>query len=266
MRNIETGVAMTDTPTSPSTSSGIQVIDRAVALLDTLARLDKGASLKVLGLDTNLSPSTAFRILAALGEHGLVARNGAGHYLLGPRLSQWAARVRVAGDVREVARPVMERLRDALKETVNLTVRQGDEVVYVERSTSSRMMRVEQVIGSRAPLHVTAVGKLMLGEDGLAAMVDYAKRTSLPAFTPNTLNTETRLLKDINLSLARGYALDNEEAEMGVGCIGVLIRDSSGQPVAGLSVSAPRERRQDAWIEQVTAAAAEISAALGYRG
>lgn len=257
---------MTDATSNPSSASGIQVIDRAVALLDTLARLDKGASLKVLGLDTDLSPSTAFRILAALQAHGLVSRDGSGNYLLGPRLTQWASRVRVAGDVREVARPVMERLRDALKETVNLTVRQGDEVVYVERATSSRMMRVEQVIGSRAPLHVTAVGKLMLGEDGRAAVSDYARRTGLPAFTANTLHTETRLLKNIHQSLAQGYALDNEEAEMGVGCIGALIRDASGQPVAGLSVSAPRERRRDEWVQQVMAAAEEISAALGYRG
>ncbi len=195
-----------------------------------------------------------------------MSRDGSGHYLLGPRLTRWAARVRVGGDVREVARPVMERLRDALRETVNLTVRQGDEVVYVERATSSRMMRVEQVIGSRAPLHVTAVGKLMLGEDGRAAVTEYARRSGLPALTPNTLNTEAKLLKDINQSLARGYALDDEEAEMGVGCIGALIRDESGSAVAGLSVSAPRERRRDEWVTQVMQAAAEISAALGYRG
>lgn len=252
------------TPSPPS--SGIQVIDRAVALLDALAQHEDGTNLKVLGLDAGLSPSTTFRILAALQAHGLVTRDEAGHYLLGPRLTRWAARVKVAGDIREVARPVMERLRNELRETVNLTVRQGDEVVYVERATSSRMMRVEQVIGSRAPLHVTAVGKLMLGEDGRTAMVDYAKRTGLPAYTANTLNTEAKLLKNINLSLAQGYALDNEEAELGVGCIGALIRDASGQAVAGLSVSAPRDRRQDAWIERVTAAAAEISSALGYRG
>jgi DNA-binding IclR family transcriptional regulator len=251
---------------SPSPESGIQVIDRAVALLDALALHEAGTNLKVLGLDTELSPSTAFRILAALQAHGLVIRDDAGHYLLGPRLTRWAARVKLGGDIREIARPVMERLRDALKETVNLTVRQGDEVVYVERATSSRMMRVEQVIGSRAPLHVTAVGKLMLGEDGRAAVVDYTKRTGLPAFTRNTLNTESKLLKDINLAVARGYALDDEEAELGVGCIGALVRDANGQAVAGLSVSAPRDRRQDAWVEQVTAAAAEISATLGYRG
>lgn len=253
-------------PTSTSPESGIQVIDRVVLLLDALARHDDGVGLKVLGLDTGLSPSTTFRILAALQTHGLVAKDAGGHYHLGPRLTRWAARVKLGGDIRELARPVMERLRDALKETVNLTVRQGDEVVYVERATSSRMMRVEQVIGSRAPLHVTAVGKLMLGEDGRAAVNDYAQRTGLPAYTANTLSTPARLLQNINQSLARGYALDDEEAEMGVGCIGALIRDASGAAVAGLSVSAPRERRQDAWVEQVTAAAAEISDALGYRG
>ena len=246
--------------------SGIQVIDRAVALLDALAREKEAASLKRLGLETHLSPSTAFRILAALSEHNLVARDAAGRYELGPRLSQWASRVRTATDVREIARPIMESLRDALGETVNLTVRQGDEVVYIERATSSRMMRVEQVIGSRAPLHVTAVGKLMLGEDGRAAVTDYAQRSGLPAFTVNTLNTSNKLLRNINQSLAQGYALDDEEAELGVGCIGTLIRDASGNAIAGLSVSAPRERRRAEWADQVTAAAAKISAALGYRG
>jgi DNA-binding IclR family transcriptional regulator len=245
-----------------SHGGGIQVIDRAVSLLDALARQADGANLKRLGLEAGLTPSTAFRILASLGQHGLVTRDHAGHYLLGPRLVQLAACVRTSGDTRDLARPVMQRLRDELGETINLTVRQGDEVVYVERATSARMMRVDQIVGSRAPLHVTAVGKLMLGEDGRAAVLDYARRTGLPAFTRNTQNTESKLLRDINQSLARGFALDNEEAEPGVGCIGTLIRDAQGMPVAGLSVSAPRERRQDAWAQRIVSAASEISGLL----
>lgn len=253
-------------PATAHASSGIQVIDRAVGLLDALAKIKDGATLKLLGLETGLSPSTAFRILAALGEHGIVTRDASGRYLLGPRLAQWASQAKIPGDIRDIARPVMQRLRDVLGETINLTIRQGDEVVYVERATSSRMMRVEQIIGSRAPLHVTAVGKLMLGEEGRSAVIDYAKRSGLPAFTGNTLNSEGRLLQNINASLARGFALDDEEAEVGVGCIGALIRDAQGTPVAGLSVSAPRERRQDAWADLLLAAAREISATLGYRG
>jgi DNA-binding IclR family transcriptional regulator len=254
---------MTD---SDPPNSGIQVIDRAVALLDALARRDEAASLKLLGLETGLSPSTAFRILAALGEHGLVARDGAGKYLLGARLLHLAARVRSRLDLREVARPEMERLRDQTGETVNLTLREGDEVVYVERVTSHRMMRVEQVIGSRAPLHVTAVGKLMLGEAGPEACRDYARRTGLRAFTGNTLSQPDRLILNIETARSLGYALDDEEAETGVGCIGVLVREAGGAVVGGLSVSAPIERRQDGWIPLVIEAGQRISRKLGYAG
>jgi IclR family acetate operon transcriptional repressor len=160
----------------------------------------------------------------------------------------------------------MEWLRDQVGETVNLTVRQGDEMVYVERVTPNRMMRVEQVVGSRAPLHVTAVGKLMLGEAGAAAIRDYARRTKLPAYTANTRGDTQGLLEDVGVSTARGYALDDEEAELGVGCIGALVRDASGAAVAGLSVSAPMERRKLDWVPLVQEAARRISARLGFAG
>ena len=245
-------------------ASPIQVIDRMAALLDALAAEQSGASLKILSAETGLHPSTAFRILASLSQHGFVARDEAGLYLLGPYLLQLAAKVRVGLDVRAVARPEMEWLRDQVGETVNLTVRQGDEMVYVERVTPNRMMRVEQLIGSRAPLHVTAVGKLMLGEAGAAATRDYAKRTRLPAYTSNTRHNIKTLLEDIGVCSARGYALDDEEAELGVGCIGALIRDATGAAVAGLSVSAPMERRQMDWVKLVQEAARRVSARLGF--
>jgi len=245
-------------------TSPIQVIDRMAGLLDALAACDGSTSLKILSAETGLHPSTAFRILASLIQHGFVARDETGHYQLGPHLLQLAAKVRVGLDVRAVARPEMEWLRDQVGETVNLTVRQGDEMVYVERVTPNRMMRVEQLIGSRAPLHVTAVGKLMLGEAGASATREYARRTRLPAYTRNTRHDIKALLEDIGASTARGYALDDEEAELGVGCIGALIRDATGLAVAGLSVSAPIERRQQEWIDLVREAAQRISARLGF--
>lgn len=247
-----------------SSSSSIQVIDRAVALLDALAREPGSASLKVLAAETGLHPSTAFRILAALSSHDLVGRDSANQYRLGSRLLRLAGRVSLVLDVREVARPIMDELRDQVGESVNLTVREGDQVVYVERALPNRMMRVEQVIGSRAPLHVTAVGKLLLGEGGVKEVRDYAQRTGLPAYTVNTHADLRALLLEIDESLGRGYALDNEEAELGVGCIGVLIRDASGKAVAGLSVSAPMERRRSDWVPLVQAAGRRISTGLGY--
>ena len=126
------------------------------------------------------------------------------------------------------------------------------------------MMRVEQVIGSRAPLHVTAVGKLMLADEGAEACRAYARRTGLPAYTPNTITDLDTLIKVTNVCLERGFALDEEEAERGVGCVGVLARDSSGGVAAGLSISFPIERYCTDWIPQVIEAGQRLSTQLGY--
>lgn len=243
-------------------SSSIQVIDRSAQLLDSIAAYEGPVSLKILSADTGLHPSTAHRILAALAGVGLVERDSAGHYMLGRKIVQLASKVHRGVDIRQVALPVMEALRDKIGETVNLTVREGDEVIYIERVSAKRMMRVEQVIGSRAPLHVTAVGKLLLGDLGDAFLRGYAERTGLPAYTKHTLDNIDELRKGVAEAVTNGYALDNEEAEEGVGCIGVLIRDHTGDVVAGLSVSAPAERRKDEWIDLVRRAADEIAARL----
>lgn len=245
-------------------TNSIQVIERLARLLDSIATHDEPVSLKILSAETGLHPSTAFRILASLGDQGYVERTARGNYQLGAKLMQLGNRVNASVDIRKVALPLMEKLRDQLGETVNLTVREGDEVVYIERALARRMMRVEQVIGSRAPLHVTAVGKMMLGEQGETACRNYAKRSKLPGYTPNTHRRITALLQDCLDSARQGYALDNEEAELGVGCIGTLIRDASGHVVAGLSVSAPIERRRSEWVREVMEAGQQISRLLGY--
>jgi DNA-binding IclR family transcriptional regulator len=248
----------TDRPTS-----SIQVIDRMAHLLDAIAAEDS-ASLKVLAAETGLHPSTAFRILAALGVHGFVERTAKGRYRLGTKLLRWGVRLREEVDIRGEARPIMERLRDRLGETVNLAVREGDEVVYVERATTTRVIRVEQVIGSRAPLHLTAVGKLFLAGGGAEACLEYAERTGLPAYTENSIAEATALWRAAKAAGQQGYALDDQEAELGVGCIAVPVRDATGEMVAGLSISAPIERRREEWIAQVREAGAQLSARLGF--
>jgi DNA-binding IclR family transcriptional regulator len=245
--------------------NSIQVIDRLVQLLDALARDDGPVSLKILSAETGLHPSTAFRILACAHQHGLVERDGSGRYSLGAKLLQLGGRVTASLDLTREARPIMEWLRDQVGETVNLAVREGDEVVYVERVTSRRMIRVEQVVGSRAPLHVTAVGKMMLADEGDPALVAYARRTGLPRYTSNTLTSVAALRREVDEGLRQGYALDNEEAELGVGCIGVPVRDGAGRVVGGLSVSAPIERRREEWVPLVMEAGRRISARMGYR-
>jgi DNA-binding IclR family transcriptional regulator len=242
--------------------SSIQVIDRSASLLDTISHYENPVSLKILSADTGLHPSTAFRILGALMEAGFVEKDSAGHYMLGKKLVRLASKVRRSVDLREQALDIMEALRDVIGETVNLTVREGDEVIYIERVTSNRMMRVEQVIGSRAPLHVTAVGKLMLAELGDHFIRAYASRTGLKPYTSHTMATEQDLLNSVHQAHEQGFAYDNEEAEDGVGCIGVLIYDNGNNVVAGLSISAPIERRKDEWVKLVKEAGKKISERL----
>jgi len=245
-------------------SSGIQVVDRIAQLLEGIANAREPVSLKYLAADSGLHPSTAFRILAALQQHDLVEKNAGGNYELGRRLLRLAQKVPARNDLREVAKPILNWLRDQTGETVNLTVREGDEVIYVERAVPNRMMRVEQIIGSRAPLHVTAVGKLMLAEGGATSCRAYARRTGLPPYTANTLTRAQQLIEAAKHCHASGYAYDDEEAELGVGCIGVLVRNADGEAVAGLSISAPRERRRDEWIPLLQEAGARLSRQLGH--
>lgn len=245
--------------------ASIQVIERMMRLLEALAAEPGTASLKNLSLATGLHPSTAHRILAVMVDSNIAERVEAGSYRLGIRLLELGNLVKLRINVRQEALPYLRELQRELGETVNLCVRQKDEVIYVERIVGSQtMMRVVQVVGARAPLHITAVGKIFLAADGTAGCREYAKRTGLPGYTESTLTTEPALFKEMAEIIRRGYAFDNEEAEKGVSCIGAGIRNDEGKIVAGLSVSAPSDRLRKSWATQVKETAERISKAIGF--
>ena len=235
-------------------------------LLDVLARSPDATSLKSLAHAAELHPSTAHRILSALITDRMVERADQGSYRLGMRLLELGNLVKARLSVREYALPFMRELHAETGEAVNLSVRRDDEIVYVERTSSGRsLMRVVNIIGARAPLHTTAVGKLFLMEDAGEELHGYAARTGLPSFTRNSIDNLEALEREMDHIRKQGFAFDNEEAELGVRCIGAGIRDDTGMLVAGLSVSAPAERMKPQWAGAVRATAERISAAIGYR-
>jgi DNA-binding IclR family transcriptional regulator len=245
--------------------SSIQVIERMGALFEVLARHPETVTLKQLAQGAGLHPSTAHRILAALVNDRFVERVDQGNYRLGIRLLELGNLVKSRVSVREHALPFMRELHEATGEAVNLSVRRDDEIVYVERTSSGRaMMRVDNIVGARAPLHITAVGKLFLAEDGPEELRSYAQRTGLRSHTRNTMCDIETLAKELERVKEQGYATDNEEAEIGVRCIGAPVRDDTTALVAGLSVSAPAERMKPAWSALVKATAEKISGAIGY--
>jgi DNA-binding IclR family transcriptional regulator len=246
--------------------SSIQVIDRMMSLLGALSRHASPVNLKQLAAETRLHPSTAHRILSVLVGNRLVDRVEPGTYRLGFRLLELGNLVKLRISVRQEALPHMQNLHQQLGETINLSVRHDDEVVYIERTSgNSSMMRVVQIIGARAPLHITAVGKIFLAEDGPEKCDEYARRTGLPRYTDHTLTDANALAKELEKVKRQGYAFDNEEAEKGVSCIGAGIYNDEGRLVAGLSVSAPSDRLSKVWATQVHQAAEKISRALGHQ-
>jgi len=243
----------------------IQVIERAMRLLDALAAHPDPVTLKELSATTGLHASTAHRILNDLVVGRYVERVDNGLYQLGMRLLELGSLVKGRLNVREAAISAMRSLHKLTGQTINLSVQQGDEIVYIDRAWSERSgMQVVRAIGGRAPLHLTSTGKLFLSTCDNRQVRAYALRTGLAGHTRNSLTDLDRLERELALVRRHGYARDNEELELGVRCIAAGIFDDTGKLVAGLSISAPAERLQDEWIQALVEAARNISEALGY--
>jgi DNA-binding IclR family transcriptional regulator len=256
-----------DAADSKEGRGSIQVIDRMMNLIDALSRHADPVSLKQLALDTELHPSTAHRILAAMCARGFVARTEGSNYRLGIRLLELGNLVKSRISVRDVAMPAMLRLHASTGESVNLGVRADDEIIYVERTSSGRSaVRVVHIVGGRAPLHTTATGKLFLAEETPAALREYAQRTGLPSNTSASITQLRALEHELDRVRRHQLAYDMEEVELGVRCIAAGIRDDGGRLVAGLSLSTPTERFNPDWASVVRDTALDISRALGYTG
>jgi DNA-binding IclR family transcriptional regulator len=250
---------------APATPT-IQVIERMFALIDVLASREDAISLKEISEKTGLHPSTTHRILNDLATGRFVDRPEAGSYRLGMRLLELGNLVKARLNVRDAALTPMRELHKQIQQPVNLSVRQGDEIVYVERAYSERSgMQVVRAVGGRAPLHLTSVGKLFLAHDDPQRVRAYATRTGLAGHTKNSITDVPSLERELSKVLQYGTARDDEELELGVRCMAAAILDDQGKLVAGLSISAPADRLEEGWLERLKATAAQISAALGHR-
>ena len=244
----------------------IQVIERLFSLMDVLASREDAISLKEISEKTGLHPSTAHRILNDLTIGRFVDRPEAGSYRLGMRLLELGNMVKARLNVRDAALAPMRELHKLIQQPVNLSMRQGDEIVYIERAYSERSgMQVVRAIGGRAPLHLTSVGKLFLSVDEPMKVRSYATRTGLSGQTKNSITQLPVLERELSKVRQYGIARDNEELELGVRCIAAGISDDQGKLLAGLSISAPADRMDEAWLTKLQNTTEAISQALGYK-
>ncbi len=252
-------------PSIPTTPT-VQVIERMFALMNVLASREEAVSLKEISEKTGLHPSTTHRLLNDLATGRFVDRPQPGSYRLGMRLLELGNLVKNRLNVRDAALVPMQELHKLIQQPVNLSMRQGDEIVYIERTYSERSgMQVVRAIGGRAPLHLTSVGKLFLAADDPQRVRAYATRTGLSGHTKNSLTQLATLERELSKVRQYGNAHDNEELELGVRCMAAGIYDDQGQLVAGLSISAPAGRLEEEWLPKLQATAHEISYTLGYK-
>lgn len=230
----------------------VQSLARALALLEEVARVERGAALGDLAARAGLAPSTAHRLLKSLEAARFVAHDGErGLWFVGVRAFNVGAAFLGARDVVASALPVMRALMEESGESVNLAALEDGDVVFLAQIECRQMMRALSRPGGIAPLHASGVGKALLAalpDDEAARLIGVAP---LPRYTANTLVTRDALIADRDAARARGHAIDDEEFTPGLRCVAAAIHDESGRPVAALSLSGPSARITDGRIAEL---------------
>lgn len=248
----------------------VQVLDRALSILDILAGDGAEFTPAAVSEQLGLHKSTTHRLLAVLERHRLVWRNPqSGRYRLGLKLFELGSKAVAQLDLRERVRPYLERLVLQTGETAHLCILNDGEMLSLANVESPRTLRTPSTIGRRTPLHCTSVGKALLAfmpEDEAATII---KGRELQAYTRKTITKLARLKTEWRLVRERGYAVDDEEIEDGLRCIGAPVRDYSGRVVAAISIAGAAFRLTDERIplvaREVMDAADRFSAELGYQ-
>jgi len=257
----------------PKTSKSpyrVQVLDRALAALEVLAARSNECSLVEICRTLKLHKSTAHRLMMVLEQHRLVDKNpDTGRYRLGLKLFELGSKAIGSLDLRRHAKPYLDRLQRELGETVFLCLLDEGQVFYIEKIESQQSVRTACTVGSRAPAYCTAVGKAMLAELTDAEVNQIVRRSGLRAVTPNTITTNSALKAELKAIRRRGFAIDNEEKELGLRCVSAAVRGDSGKMLAALSVSGPAFRVTQERVPEigvaVKQAATDLSYELGYR-
>ncbi len=259
------------TATTPRRSPyQIQVLDRALGALEALARRGPDLTLGQLSEALGLHKSTAHRLIRVLERHRLVEKNiNNGKYRLGLKLFELGTRAVSQLDLRERAHPFLEQVMLSTGETVHLCVYDAGEVVYLDKIEPARSVRMASTVGRRNPAYCTAVGKAIMAHLPQDQLEAATQRHGLKRLTRNTICTLEELHAELANVRAQGYAVDNEENEEGLSCVGAAIWGFSPYPLAAISVSGPTFRITSDKIPQVAqavvASAAGLSRELGYQ-
>jgi DNA-binding IclR family transcriptional regulator len=219
--------------------SGILVLHKALDILETMRESHSGLALSALARAMGLPKPTAYRILATMAGRGYLERNPAGHYQITRKFLELHTNESDEQALMRAVPPVMERLVASCRETVNLGILDGGEVVVISTVESPQSIRMTSKVGNRRYLHSTALGKVLLSGLSEKEVRRLISIQGLPRLTPRTLVTRKALAAELEQVRKKGFALDNMENEPDGRCLGAPIVGQDGRIVAALSISAP---------------------------
>lgn len=224
-----------------------QSAEKVMLVLEALARQQQPVKLSELAREMKMNSSTLYRFLVALQNAGYVLQHKeSGKYELNLKLCYLSDLIKSHFSITSVLHPFVAEASSLFQEFAHLGQKENGKIVYVDyvdtQTAYSQSLMIRPHIGRTAQMHCTSIGKLFLSEYDDSELNDFIAQDGIPARTSNTLSTKAALIENLRTIRECGYALDNEECEIGVRCIAVPIRDYTGKIVAGLSVSAPATR------------------------
>ena len=250
----------------PASAHGIA---RALSLLDTLSLFPRGISLANLTREAQIPKSTLHRLLKELSDAGFVLRTGDGYYSLSFKVCELSNRLLSGLDIVELAIPYVRRLCSLSHETVHLVVPSGTDIVYLRKEEPlDGTLRSMSYTGQHRPMYITSAGKSILSLCSEAHVREVWEHSNIVPITDHTITSLPILLEELASARKIGYAIDNEENEIGVRCMGAAIVNHISEPIAAVSISAPTKRMTDARMNELApaliSAAADISRAMGF--
>lgn len=245
----------------------VKSVFRAVKILELLSDRHQ-LNVTEISRELALPKSTAHEILATLERENILAKDRNNRYHLGIKLFELGSLAQPDLELRRLANPFLQELNVTFDETVHLSILDRDEVLYVDTLESTKGLRPHAILGVRAPLFCTGVGKAILAFLGHDEIDRYFAEHELQGKTEQTITDEPRLRDDLHTTLERGYSIDNMESEEWLRCIGAPIRNRSGKVFASISLSGPSQRVTQEKIpeigKEVMRQADNISKRLGF--
>lgn len=247
----------------------VKSVLRAVRILESFDR-EEGMTVTEISRRLGLPKSSVHDILSTLVMEGILEKDSDNsRYHLGLKLFELGDKARSSLEIRKVATPFLKSLNSELDETVHLTVLDEGEVLYIECFESTKRLRTYSVIGVRAPLHCTAVGKAIMAFLPIEEVEKIIQKKGLEKFTENTIVDKEKLLDELERIRKRGYAVDNMEHEEHVRCVGAPVFNYDGRGFASISISGPSQRVTEEMVPEIAkmviSTTREISKRLGYK-